>query len=224
MKIHGSIDIAEGGKVHNLVVARGVDYPNTPDAGELFYHNTFGLCVYEHDAWIRVAESASAIQIVGTANQIVAETSANVTLALADNPVLPGTGSITLPKGPTEARSAAEDGKFRYNTELNAFEGYSNGRWTQFTEVGDELPVLMVRRTTTQALNTSQNALVFQEVVFSNTSDLSVGSGSNRIVINKSGLYAITYECECRNTTTANLDYFQIRINVARCRTNNNKF
>ena len=48
---------------------------------------------------------------------------------LASNLVLSGTDSITLPKGTTAQRGTAADGKFRFNTTLNQFEGYSNSAW-----------------------------------------------------------------------------------------------
>lgn len=48
---------------------------------------------------------------------------------LASNLVLSGTDSITLPKGTTAQRGSAVDGKFRFNTTLNQFEGYSNSAW-----------------------------------------------------------------------------------------------
>ena len=48
---------------------------------------------------------------------------------LGSNMVLTGTDSITLPKGTTAQRGSATDGKFRFNTTLNQFEGYSNGAW-----------------------------------------------------------------------------------------------
>ena len=48
---------------------------------------------------------------------------------LESNMVLTGTDSITLPKGTTAQRGTAADGKFRFNTTLNQFEGYSNSAW-----------------------------------------------------------------------------------------------
>ena len=42
---------------------------------------------------------------------------------LESNMVLTGTESITLPKGTTAQRGSAVDGKFRFNTTLNQFEG-----------------------------------------------------------------------------------------------------
>ena len=48
---------------------------------------------------------------------------------LENNLVLSGTDSITLPKGTTAQRGSAADGKFRFNTTLNQFEGYSNSAW-----------------------------------------------------------------------------------------------
>ena len=41
-----------------------------------------------------------------------------------------GTDAILIPKGTTAQRPNAEDGLFRFNTQQNRFEGYSNGNWS----------------------------------------------------------------------------------------------
>lgn len=54
-------------------------------------------------------------------------------VGIADNPVLPGTGSTTFPIGTTAERTVSPvNGAFRYNTDLNVFEGYVNGSWVSF--------------------------------------------------------------------------------------------
>jgi hypothetical protein len=71
--------------------------------------------------------------IVGTASQITVvggDGSANPTISIATNPVLPGTGSTTLPTGTTAQRPGALPGQIRFNTTLNVFEGQDNsGTW-----------------------------------------------------------------------------------------------
>ena len=54
----------------------------------------------------------------------------NVTSAkLEDNIVLPGTDSVTVPKGTTAQRGTGVSGKFRFNTDDNTFEGYDGTAW-----------------------------------------------------------------------------------------------
>ena len=54
----------------------------------------------------------------------------NVTSAkLEDNIVLPGTDSVTVPKGTTAQRGTGVTGKFRFNTTDNTFEGYDGTAW-----------------------------------------------------------------------------------------------
>ncbi len=54
-------------------------------------------------------------------------------VGIADNPVFPGTGSAKFPIGTTAERPGSpDDGEFRYNTDLNLFEGYVNGAWVSF--------------------------------------------------------------------------------------------
>ena len=70
--------------------------------------------------------------ITGTSNSITV-TNGNAsggapTIAIADNPVLTGTGGITVPTG-TTAQRAGSNGTLRYNTSTATFEGYANGSW-----------------------------------------------------------------------------------------------
>jgi hypothetical protein len=72
--------------------------------------------------------------LVGTASQITVVDgdglAGNPTVSIANNPVLPGTGSVTLPQGNTAARPGALPGQIRFNTQLNVFEGQDNsGVW-----------------------------------------------------------------------------------------------
>ena len=71
--------------------------------------------------------------IVGTGSQITVvggDGSANPTISIASNPVLPGTGSVTLPTGNTSQRPGDLPGQLRFNTTLNVFEGQNNsGIW-----------------------------------------------------------------------------------------------
>lgn len=71
--------------------------------------------------------------IVGTGSQITVvggDGSANPTISIATNPVLPGTGSVTLPTGNTSQRPGALAGQLRFNSQLDVFEGQnSSGVW-----------------------------------------------------------------------------------------------
>lgn len=78
--------------------------------------------------------------IAGTASQIdVANGNAvagNPTIAISDNPTLPGTGAVLIPSGSSAQRPGGIDGQFRYNSTLNAFEGYTSSSWQQFSLTG----------------------------------------------------------------------------------------
>ena len=71
--------------------------------------------------------------IVGTASQITVvggDGSANPTISISPSPVLPGTGSVTIPSGTTAQRPGDLAGQLRFNTTLNVFEGQNNsGVW-----------------------------------------------------------------------------------------------
>ena len=71
--------------------------------------------------------------IVGTGSQITVtggDGSANPTISISPSPVLPGTGSVTIPTGTTAQRPGALAGQLRFNSTLNVFEGQNNsGVW-----------------------------------------------------------------------------------------------
>ena len=81
----------------------------------------------------------TAYTLQGTTNQISMTNGNGVggapTIGLATNPVVPGTGSITVPSGTTAQRSGS-NGAFRYNTETGLFEGYGASGWGAFTGGG----------------------------------------------------------------------------------------
>lgn len=72
----------------------------------------------------------------GTSQEITISNSngvgGNPTIRLANNPRIPGNGSIIIPNGSTGDRNTTDAGAFRYNTTINAFEGFQGGAWQQF--------------------------------------------------------------------------------------------
>jgi len=83
---------------------------------------------------------ANYVTITGVSNQtsVTNGTGAagNPTIGLADNPILPGSGSVTLPKGTVAQQPAGSDGQLRFNTTTSTFDGYSAGSWRQFSTAG----------------------------------------------------------------------------------------
>lgn len=82
--------------------------------------------------------SVSGRTLTGTANQINITNPNGIAgspeFSIADNPVLPGDGSVHIPSGSTADRPILpSDGMIRYNTDLALFEGYINGAWTVFS-------------------------------------------------------------------------------------------
>lgn len=60
-------------------------------------------------------------------------------ISIADDPVLPGTGAVTLPKGTTAERPVGVDGMIRYNTDISAYETYEGGSWSSLPVGGVSL-------------------------------------------------------------------------------------
>jgi len=97
------------------------------------YGNSTNIPVFTVDTNGRVS-AATTIQaavpsVTGTPDQIAI--SAGPTVAIASNPVLPGSGGVVVPSGTTGQRGASTLGNIRYNSTTGLFEGY-NGTWTAF--------------------------------------------------------------------------------------------
>lgn len=78
--------------------------------------------------------------ITGTANQITVANGTGVsgdpTIAIASNPIIPGTGAMTIPSGTIPQRPVGSDGQIRYNTQTSAYEAYSSGGWNTIPFAG----------------------------------------------------------------------------------------
>lgn len=77
--------------------------------------------------------------ITGTPNQISITNgngvANNPTISIADNPVIPGTASMTMPSGTTAQRDTPTNGQMRYNTTLGMAEISDNGVYRPFGKV-----------------------------------------------------------------------------------------
>jgi hypothetical protein len=89
-----------------------------------------------------VLTSAGAITsttLTGTANQIGITNPngvGNPVFSIANDPVIPGTGSMTIPTGTTGQQPFGSDGQFRFNSTTQTFDGFSTGAWRQFSLSG----------------------------------------------------------------------------------------
>ena len=78
--------------------------------------------------------------ITGTANQITVVDGSGVsgdpTISITTNPILPGTGAVTLPSGTIPQRPVGADGQVRYNSQTSVYEAYSSGGWNTIAFTG----------------------------------------------------------------------------------------
>jgi hypothetical protein len=98
----------------------------------------------------------------------IADTTGNMTgvgtLAVAGDASFNSTGAIKVPVGSTAQQPAGANGKIRYNTDYNQYQGYSAGQWTQIGGGatgggGDQVFVENgVTVTTNYTLSTNKNA------------------------------------------------------------------
>lgn len=78
-------------------------------------------------------------QIYGTTNQItIADGNGadNPVISIASDPIIPGTGAMTIPIGTNAQQPLGSDGQFRYNSDTQTFDGYASGAWRQFSLAG----------------------------------------------------------------------------------------
>jgi hypothetical protein len=92
-----------------------------------------GITITNGAGTITIAASGGTgvTSLAGTANQITASAATGaVTLSLANNAILPGTASVTVPVGTTAQRPGSPTtGMYRFNTDLNFPETYFWGAW-----------------------------------------------------------------------------------------------
>ena len=113
------------------VAGIGATQLNTTGVTPGVYGDATNIPVFTVDSNGRLATAtttpAAVPSVTGTANQIAI--SAGPTIAIASNPILPGTGGMILPVGTTGQRGTSSNGNLRYNTTTASFEGYANGAW-----------------------------------------------------------------------------------------------
>ena len=88
---------------------------------------------------IQDGTTAVSVNLYGTANQIDVTNGngvGNPTFGISANPILPGTGAVTLPLGTNSQKPSGSSGQMRYNTDTQVFEGYASGTWKPFSLSG----------------------------------------------------------------------------------------
>ena len=114
--------------------------PAVPVNGDIRYNtDTARFEIYAGSSWTTIgAGDGTVTNVAGTVDQItVANGTTTPQISIATNPVIPGTGSISVPAGGTAARPGTPvNGMIRYNTDSLVFEGYLNNAWTAFASSG----------------------------------------------------------------------------------------
>jgi hypothetical protein len=114
--------------------------PAVPVNGDIRYNtDTARFEIYAGSSWTTIgAGDGTVTNVAGTVGQItVANGTTTPQISIATNPVMPGTGSISVPAGGTAARPGTPvNGMIRYNTDSLVFEGYLNNVWTAFASSG----------------------------------------------------------------------------------------
>lgn len=109
----------------------GVGVPTGGTTGQVLTKASNGDYV---TTWSNIPPSGI-LSVTGTSREIdVANGTTAPIIGLSDNPIVPGTASMLVPKGNTAQRAgvANVNGQIRYNTDTELFEGYINGGWVPF--------------------------------------------------------------------------------------------
>lgn len=104
--------------------------------------------------------------------------------------VYSGTGQLTIPAGVTSERSASPtNGMIRYNSQINKYEGYSNGNWSSLGggATGGGSDEIFVENgqtvTTSYTITTLKNAMSTGPISIDVGVDVTVPDGSVWVVL-----------------------------------------
>jgi hypothetical protein len=108
---------------------------------------------------------------------------------IEENVALQGTGSITVPKGTAAQRGTSVAGKFRYNTDLNKFEGYNGTAWGTVGggATGGALDDVFYENgktvTANYTLNSNKNAISAGPITINSGVSVVIPDGSRWVVV-----------------------------------------
>lgn len=158
-------------------------------------------------AWNNAEEIIIATSIAGTANEISVTNgngSGTIGISIPNNPVMPGTGALGLPSGTTLQRLVTDGTPFRYNSNFDSLEFYSNGTWSLISDDTDgivlpgtinQLPYYAAAGTTLSAIGPLTNGELLigstgaapVPATLSAGSGVSISVGAGSITISASG-------------------------------------
>lgn len=125
------------GKGASLV---GLQTPSTQTVQD-FYNDLSSLALSEDAGFIvrTASETYNTRTLTGAANQITisnpAGTLGNPLFSITDNPIMPGTASMTVPRGTTLERPGAPvTGMIRFDTTLEVSQIYEAGQWNSIID------------------------------------------------------------------------------------------
>jgi hypothetical protein len=131
--ISRSVDVSGSG----LAISNGSGVSGNPTISLINNLLTLASATGSGLVAINGSSSLSILTINGTSDQISVTNGNGVSgspiIGIANNPVFPGSASITVPAGSTASRPAGVNGMIRYNTSTAVFEGYANNVWGAIT-------------------------------------------------------------------------------------------
>ena len=171
------------------VAGIGATQLNTTGVTPGVYGDATNIPVFTVDSNGRLATAtttpAAVPSVTGTANQITV--SAGPTIAIANNPVVPGTGGMILPVGTTGQRGTSSDGNLRYNTTTASFEGYANGAWGSIVSGAGVSAISFGSTGLTPSTSTTGSVTVAGTLVVANGgTGVTTSTGTTNVVLSNS--------------------------------------
>lgn len=112
----------------SLTIPNGTSVQRQGSNGSIRFNTTLTRYEgYQGGTWVAFGIGDGTVTSVSGTNNEIYVTNGTTTpvIAIAPNPVLPGTGSVVVPSGTTAQRSAEGFGALRYNTDTGSLEAYT---------------------------------------------------------------------------------------------------
>ena len=121
--------------------------------------------VWDGDSWEDVVLDTRTLDVIGTANETTVDLAGPVdlsanrawTIGIADDPIIPGVASVTIPAGTTAQEPTAVDGMLRYDTDTDALRVSIGAVWDD-VQIGSEVSNAGIGEYTYESTTTSPPA------------------------------------------------------------------
>jgi hypothetical protein len=165
-----SVEITQGAFLLSRLTQTEINALIAVDGMTVYNTTTDTFNFHQNGSWVNLG-SGAVLSVSGTANEITATGTTSVTLSIANNPTIPGMGGMIVPVGTTAQRAGSPtNGEFRYNTDLQMFEGYQNSMWMPFGTGGGSVTSITAGTNLTGGTITTSGTIALSDTITGLTS------------------------------------------------------